>query len=97
MACFSKDCDFVKKNGGCFYDGVPPSNSPKTCEKCKFFKPITNADRIRGMSDEELAEFEIERMCCPPGKPGCKENNLTCDNCEQCWLDWLKQEAVSDG
>ena len=56
--------------------------------------PKTNADRIRSMTDEELAEFESERMCCPPGKPGCEANNLTCDNCEKCWLDWLKQEAT---
>lgn len=57
-------------------------------------RKTTNADRVRAMTDEELAEFESERMCCPPGKPGCGKNNLTCDNCEQCWLDWLKQEAT---
>ena len=60
-------------------------------------KQQTNADRIRAMSAEELAEFESERMCCPPGKPGCEANNLTCDNCEKCWLGWLKQEVPTDG
>ena len=55
--------------------------------------PQTHADRLRAMTDEELADFELGRMCCPPGKPGCEENNLTCDSRGQCWLDWLKQEA----
>ena len=80
-------------------NGKLPSYSA-TCVECglsrKNYKPITNADRIRSMTDEELAEFESERMCCPPGKPGCEENNLTCDNCEQCWLDWMKQEVKDD-
>ncbi len=58
-------------------------------------KPLTNAGTLRAMSDEELAKFESERMCCPPGKPGCEENNLTCNNCEQCWIGWLKAEAES--
>ena len=59
-----------------------------------YNKPITNADRIRAMSDEELAEF-IER---------CEMNDIDyaktfCDlcngqyECDQCRLDWLKQPA----
>ena len=41
---------------------------------------ITNADKIRAMSDEELAQF-----CC-----------RICDSyyrSHQFWLDWLKQKA----
>ena len=59
-------------------------------------KPQTNADRIRAMSDEELAEFMR------PWDSGCprwKENPLPCsdwDNCGECWLKWLKEE-VKDG
>lgn len=65
-------------------------------DKCPDRKALTNADRIRAMTDEELADFELGRMCCPPGKPGCEENNLTCDSCYQCWLKWLKQEAENE-
>ena len=32
-------------------------NYPEVCEHWKPKKPKTNADRIRAMSDEELAEF----------------------------------------
>ena len=53
----------------------------------------TNADRIRSMTDEELAEFMR------PWDSGCprwKENPLPCsdwDNCGECWLKWLKEEV----
>lgn len=40
-------------------------------------KPTTNADRIRAMTDEELAEWII---------------SITEDDTEG-WLDWLKQEV----
>ena len=52
-------------------------------------KPITNADRIRAMSDEELADFITEDLCellC--GAP------LVCEGrCKQKMLDWLREEA----
>ena len=50
----------------------------------------TNADRIRAMSDEELAKWCNDyNFNCPPVE--CKENG-----CEKCWLDWLKQEVERD-
>ena len=75
-----KDRDFVCVNG-------------VSC-KITMEKPQTNADRIRAMSDEELAEF-IDR---------CEMNDIDyaktfCDlcngqyECDQCRLDWLKQPA----
>lgn len=50
-------------------------------------EPITNADRIRAMSDEELAVFFDERPLCPEPKEHCP-----C-NCAKCWIEWLKQPA----
>ena len=49
-------------------------------------KPQTNADRIRAMSDEELAYWvmcpydDVEPDSCPKG-------------CMKCTLEWLKQPA----
>lgn len=54
-------------------------------------KPMTNGDRIRAMTDEELAEFILD-----------KRENGTCFNnkcyyydpnkgCDDCTLEWLKQ------
>ena len=50
----------------------------------------TNADRIRSMSDEELAEMFWNRAdceLCPNRKAYCS------DDCKKNWLDWLKQEC----
>lgn len=54
---------------------------------------MTNADRIRAMTDEELAEFIASAVdCCNCKHPrnGCSENDETC---AACWCDWLKQEV----
>ena len=66
----------------------------RKCKKAKTEYVKTNADRIRAMSDEELADF-IDR---------CEMNDIDyaktfCDlcngqyECNQCRLDWLQQQA----
>ena len=57
-------------------------------------KPQTNADRIRGMSDEELADWYFDKFfpCvpyCSMLQDGCPEH----DDCKICLLDWLRKEA----
>ena len=53
--------------------------------------PVTNADRIRAMSDEELAEWAYQMHCgvvCPDnGAIDCRYS------CRDCWLDWLRSPA----
>ena len=64
-----------------------------------FFECFTNADRIRVMSNEELAEWivthDIEYGDCPPQHTFC-DGGITQDDCRLCWLDWLKQEVDSE-
>lgn len=55
-------------------------------------KPITNADRIRSMTDEELVEFLA------PYNSGCPKEHgsvMACHDkgCYKCWEDWLKEEV----
>ena len=56
--------------------------------------PTTNADRIRSMTDEEIADFlrdigECDRRC--PAKIGdCIFSDSTC---RIAWLEWLKEWA----
>lgn len=51
---------------------------------------MTNADKIRAMTDEELAYIVMcQEVQCPDGLTGEEAN------CFRCTLDWLKQE-VSD-
>lgn len=54
---------------------------------------LSNADRIRAMNDEELAEFRAGGHC-PPSKrfPDC----ATIEPCSKCWLEYLRQ-PVKDG
>ena len=49
----------------------------------------TNADRIRSMTDEELAAFWVLPVCGLRTREECERNFRT--NCEACFFDWLKQ------
>lgn len=74
-------------------DAKPFGNGIDVCPVCgkpsTIGKPKTNADRIRAMTDEELALFihNVEAQAADTGRADTVES----------WLDWLKQEAVSDG
>ena len=57
-------------------------------------KPKTNADRIRALSDEELAKFMNERNACLRTHLRTAAECEEYHNCKDCWLDWLKQEAI---
>ena len=58
--------------------------------ECYEKKPMpTNADRIRAMSDEELAWFYAVKIS---SCYGCESS--TTEDCAKCWLDWLQQEAT---
>lgn len=73
--CCTKFCTAAGKN-----------DDPDICEE---YTPIrTNADRIRAMTDEELADtFAHKADACW----NCSADGL--DTCKECWLEWLKQEA----
>lgn len=81
-------------------------NTRHPCEGCRDYdapdgcksnggcgKPTTNADRIRAMTDEELAEFMCHNVS--NGTVNC----AFCAAAEFCrtghngWLNWLKEEA----
>ena len=69
----------------------------KGTDACPLTNPQpkpSNAERIRSMSDEELARFMVRKSQCPDGYtsvfgPHCVEEN----GCEECWLEWLKKET----
>ena len=75
-------CDLYPDCVGCSY--LDSSKQPKQ----------TNADRIRNMTDEELAKYfsyiaecdscpnELDRECC-----------VSEDACINKWLKWMKQET----
>lgn len=63
------------------------------CDNGNQFKSMTNADYIRSMTDEELAEFFTFCDSCVIFKDECRAKGYAC---KQRWIDWLKQE-VDDG
>ena len=70
-------------DGKCHYKG-----------ECGHKAPLTNADRIRSMSDEEMAEFISSIPMCVG-----KDEDLNCgiDVCKECFLKWLQRPAEGDG
>jgi len=63
-------------------------------------KPHTNADRIRGMSNEELAEWltHLPKICtCHDHCELCIAQKECDKGCEGCIKDWLRQPAETEG
>ena len=58
-------------------------------------KPMTNADRVRAMSDEELARVMV--MCCVDciAKP-CKLHNHSSYDCREHIKNWLRQPVKEE-
>ena len=61
---------------------IVDSPDPEEARGCNYFREMTNADRIRAMSDEELAEFLSKTFC--NGYGG------------QQLIEWLQQSAEED-
>jgi hypothetical protein len=73
-------------------NGKLPSYSA-TCVECglsrKNYKPITNADRLRAMTDEELETWLVNLCCATTGDAANARVQILRGNL----LDWLKQEV----
>lgn len=58
---------------------------------------ITNADRIRTMSDKELAQWIADIAMCNNCRAKNTHTAKPCkglyDGCKGNWLDWLEQEV----
>lgn len=66
---------------------------------CENYVPQTNADRIRSMTDEELAEYLpiVSNFICHPTEE-CIRNSIInhcgeCEKTEECAMKWLKAES----
>lgn len=61
--------------------------------------PLTNADRIRGMSDEELAEWILMEILKIVEEPIWCDSHCedSCDHERECVKSWLQQPAPEEG
>ena len=79
-------CDRCKEYARCClnYDG-------DNCRRSRTVEP-TNADCIRAMTDEELAEMMAHGNC-----GYCKIHDYCFSqkgvDCDEAWLNWMKQEV----
>lgn len=85
---------FFYRNEWC--EKIVDSPDPEEARDCNYFREMTNADRIRSMTDEELVNFLMRLMghaqCFAEGifpYHPCPKNY----NCKQCGIDWLQQPA----
>lgn len=69
----------------------------KSIDGCGDFCPRSNGDRIRSMSDKELANLFVDADACPSNIPlnsPCKTGQMAPrKKCIQCWLIYLNIEV----
>lgn len=84
----------MRDNGcsGCKYEHLKGSEKP-CCDCANMhmdkYEPITNADRIRNMSDEELAQF----LCKVKSDYQWMEHEFPSEEEHGEWEEWLRSEA----
>jgi hypothetical protein len=91
---FLKSFDDSKEKISCNCKHNSNSRDNEPC--CRCDSKQTNADRIRNMSDEELAEF-LDIV----GEDGISSQyaDIPCDcccektECSKCWKEWLQSEV----
>lgn len=85
-------CECKNKNSyKCLQCGIAKNGSREFFEQ----KPITNADRIRAMTDEELDKFLGEVQWDVANYCGgvIQKQEYPIPEQRGAWLDWLKQEV----
>ena len=73
---------------------IEDSPHPDISRDCRYYRTLTNADRIQAMNNEELAEFICHKYFVPHCPiPICKNDD---DDCVECWLSWLKSPVEEE-
>ena len=81
IICHNKSCSNHGKNISFLGDGW----------KCNYIPVPTNADKIRAMSDEELADVVANGVGCVRKAPHCMD-----DDCTPCIRKCLQQPAEGE-
>lgn len=103
--CYRAENNFWGKVGSCW--GTQERDAC-SCggdkSKCDFYpsvreegkKPVTHGDRIRSMSDEELASYLCKaiREGLMNVFPTARYSDEDIQELDRDWLDWLRQEAT---
>lgn len=85
------NCKYETSNGRCGLKGsYAYRHKCFTEDLCKCHEPMTNAQKIRAMSDEELAEYIAGII------DDANSGSVIYSNRKEEWLEWLKQPAEVD-
>lgn len=91
MTC--KDCAFATRRSAfmrCQNHGLDTMENAVICSEFRQ-KTQTNGDRIRAMSEEELADWLVNKVMAV----GCPRKASECiSNCKMCWTYWLTQTVI---
>ncbi len=94
------DCaraEWDSEGATCGINGLHVDRPSLGCNKRIPKKRMTNGDRVRAMTDEELAKMvgmEVCRIVKPDGKDCPK--GFYFGKCDKCVISWLKKEAKTD-
>ena len=85
-----KVCDRCRCRAACWTTAAKPAGTreKQECPDVVF----TNADKIREMSDEELAAI----IMCPVNGDGTTCVGVGGKSCIECSLEWLRESAEAD-
>ena len=95
--CFFYRNEWCEKIGG--------SPDPEEARYCNYFREMTNADRIRAMSDEEIADWVSENgaiktpcdiICGGDCKAFPTFEKTSIERCKEIVMKWLQQPAGED-
>lgn len=99
-SCYHDEQNFLHERGVCY---GTKEKEPCSCGgnpvKCDFYEGVrekyiyrTNADRIRAMNDEELAD-KFEEIQLKTANAYGDDDLLLKGELKKYWLDWLKKEV----
>lgn len=87
--------------GDVWFDKIFDNPDVEREHNCAYYKTMTNGDRIRKMTDEELADI----VFCPYDTAGDPEEIMPCikdgfesdfvgpDKCHDCMMKWLQEKV----
>lgn len=98
--CWTSECQDLRRDINSTIKDAYIRGFKRGVEKVRNRQPQTKADKIRAMSDGELAEYSfkvLSNYACPPKRESyTKTCNKFNHHCRDCWIDWLKSGCSDD-
>jgi len=90
--CWTSECQDLRRDMGGTIKEAYIRGFKRGIEKVRNRQPQTKADKIRAMSDDELADYHTKLQL----RDEYGENETKMAVCKSMWLDWLKSRCSDD-